>query len=98
MPDGPRLLHKRSQHGYTSLPSRALFKEPEAISVHAQQALAAAAARTAREQQLAEWEQARQEIARRLDWLFSQRLQRDVRQQLRSTRYQLDQLDAKMRG
>jgi hypothetical protein len=97
VPDAPRLLHVRSQFGYTSDPTRALFAEPEAISIAAQSDLARSAAVRARETQLREWGEHRDEIERRIDWLYSQRLRRDVRQQLRSLRYQLDRLDEKVR-
>ena len=93
MADAPRFLHRHSQFGYTTDPSRALHHEPEAISVQAQHELALAAQRRAHDARLEQWREHRAEIERRIGWLYSQRLRRDVRQQLRSLRYQLDRLD-----
>lgn len=42
--DHPRLLHRRSEHGYTATPDQALPDEPEAVS-EAEQAIISAEAR-----------------------------------------------------
>jgi hypothetical protein len=94
--DTPRLLHRCSQYGYTSDPSRALFAEPEAISAEAQAALALATSRRERDAQLAEWNQRKAAIERELAWLHSQRFHRDVRSSVRALQRQVDQLDRKI--
>jgi hypothetical protein len=91
-----RLLHARSQYGYTDRPDLALRSEPEAISQEAQDALAARSQRAARDAQLEEWRERRGAVARELQWLYSQRLRRDVRTQLRAVQRQLDRLDRKL--
>lgn len=95
--DPPRLLHRRSEHGYTSDPTRALGDAGEAVPVEAQAELTARAHRSERQAQLEEWEQRRQAIQRQIDWLYSQRFQRDVRSQLRALQRQVDKLDARLR-
>jgi hypothetical protein len=52
--------------------------------------------RTARQAQLAEWTERRAVIACELEWLYSQRLRPDVREQVRGMQCQLDGLDRRI--
>ena len=97
MGDAPRLLHRRSEHGYTADPSRALLGAGEAVPVEAQHELTARVHRAARQAQLDEWERRKAAIQREIDWLYSQRFQRDVRSQLRALQRQVDRLDRHLR-
>ena len=92
MPDAPRLLHRRSQYGYTQDLSKALFAEGEAVSAEDQAWLTARSHRTAHDAQLVQWRERRAEIEKQIDWLESQRLA-DVHAQLRTARRQLDRID-----
>jgi len=103
--DTPRLLARNStrEHpllgvGYTDELDHAMRDEPEAVPLDYQQLLTARAHRTARQQQLAEWEQRRASIQREIDWLYSQRFQADVNKSLRVLRRQLDRLDKMIAG
>ncbi|MGZ4254808.1 MAG: hypothetical protein ACXVS6_22665 [Solirubrobacteraceae bacterium] len=96
--DQPRLLHRRSQRGYTSDPAYALFAEPEAVSRSDQERITLAAHRAAHAAQVAEWEQRRHNVEREIGWLYSQRFQRDVSAQLRQLEKQLQRIDAKIAG
>jgi hypothetical protein len=95
--DAPRLLHRRSEYAYTSDPTRALTDAGEAIPATTQAELTARAHRTHRQTQLDEWDDRRQAIQREIDWLHSQRFQRDVRSALRALQRQVDRLDASLR-
>jgi hypothetical protein len=77
--DEVRLLHKRSQRGYTDRLDRAMFDEPEAVSREEQEWITARVHRSEREAQILEWNTRRLRIVREIDWLYSQRLHRDVR-------------------
>lgn len=94
--DQPRLLHRKSQFGYTDDPSKAVFAEPEAVSREDQELLTTRAHRAAQQAQVAEWMVHRAEIERRIAWLYSQRFQRDVSAQLRQLTKQLERLDQKI--
>ena len=96
MPDIPRLLHKRSHHGYTTDPAKAMFGEPEAVSADAQRAITAQAHDHAHQLQVAKWIEARADIQRRLDWVWSQRFRRDVQSQVRALERQLQRLDQRI--
>jgi hypothetical protein len=103
--DMPRLLARNSTRdhpmlgvGYTDEPHRALRDEPEAVPADYQQLLTARAQRTARQEQLREWEQRRAEIAKQIDWLHSQRFTTDVSKSLRVLRRQLARLDKLIGG
>ena len=96
--DRPRFLHRRSQYGYADDPRLGLFREPEAVSIEVQRELTAAAARSAHQLQVQEWQLHRAEIDRRIAWLYSQRLRRDVGAQLHQLQKQLDRIDAKIAG
>jgi hypothetical protein len=60
--DEVRLLHRRSQVGYTSNPATAMPNEPEAISAADQQQLTELAHRRDRQRRLAAWQQTRATI------------------------------------
>jgi hypothetical protein len=96
--DLPRLLHRRSEHGYTDDLSRALYAEPEAVPRDVQDAMTAAAHRAEHEAIVAGWQVRRVAIEREINWLYSQRLHRDVSSSLRALRRQLDRLDARIAG
>lgn len=97
MPDALRLLHRRSEHGYTSDPSRGLTGAGEAVPAEFQEAISARAHRAEREAQLAEWSARRERIQREIDWLYSQRFRRDVRSELRALQRQVDRIDRRLR-
>jgi hypothetical protein len=61
--DAPRLLHKYSQHGYTSHLHEAMRDEPEAIPLAVQDDYAQDAHRRDRECRIAAWRQCRSAIA-----------------------------------
>jgi hypothetical protein len=60
MTDPPRLLHRRSELGYTDRPAVALPNEPEAVSPEVQRGLTAQAALRARRADRASWLRARE--------------------------------------
>lgn len=60
--DAPRYLHRRSQYLYTDDPSKAMFREPEAISVEAQEQITDRSHRDADALLLAEWLKTRQRL------------------------------------
>jgi hypothetical protein len=91
-----RLLHRSSEYGYTTNPARALRAEPEAVSADTQDQLTLRSRRTARDAQLEEWRVRRDRIERELDWLHTQRFQRDVTTQARALRRQLDRIDTRL--
>jgi hypothetical protein len=95
--DAPRLLAARSQYGYTDRLDRALHHESEAVPAEVQTELTARAQRTAAERTRQEWEVRRASIQRELDWLHSQRFQRDVRSTVRALERQLDRMDKHLR-
>jgi hypothetical protein len=97
MPDAPRLLHRRSEHAYTSDPTRALGDAGEAVPADTQIELTARVHRTERQQQLDEWARRKASIQRQIDWLQSQRFRRDVRSELRALQRQVDRLDKRLR-
>ena len=97
MPDALRLLHRRSEHGYTSDPSRGLTGAGEAVPPEFQEVVTARAHRAERDAQLDEWRERRARIQREIDWLISQRFRRDVRSDLRALQRQLDRLDRRLR-
>ena len=96
--DSPRLLARRSQYGYTDDPAFALVSEPEAVSASAQAEITAASQRRERQGVLDEWRERRQVIVREIEWLQSQRFQRDVRSTIRALQRQVDKLDVRLRA
>jgi len=57
--DTPRLLHRRSPHGYTRNPERALRGEPEAVNTEVQGQITLAAQQAARDELAHEWAKCR---------------------------------------
>lgn len=96
--DQPRLLHRRSQYGYTDDPSLAVFAEPEAVSRDDQAVITQRAHRVEREVQVEQWAEHRAEIERRLGWLYSQRFKCNVTTQVRALQRQLDRIDERIAG
>jgi hypothetical protein len=97
MADAPRLLHRYSQHGYTTHPGLAMRAEGEAVSAAVQAEITARAHRTAHERELLEWARHRQEIENHLRWLTSQRGRSDLRTEVRAASRMLDRVDRKLR-
>ena len=95
--DPIRLLHKHSSHGYTSNPAQALPGAGEAITAAEQDELTARSHRTARQQQLNEWQRRKAAMQREIDWLTSQRFRRDVRSEVRALQRQVDSVDKRLR-
>jgi hypothetical protein len=89
-----RFLAARSQYGYTDRLDRALFNEPEAVAASAQAELTAHAHRLAELEQRQQWEALRVQLQRQIDWLYSQRLRREVRSSVRALERQIARLDA----
>lgn len=98
MPDTPRLLHKRSHHGYTDRPDLAMFGEPEAVSSEDQTFLTARVRRSERQNQLQEWAARRASIEQEVAWVYSQHLDREVTRALRTLRRQLEHIDKHLAG
>ena len=92
MSDDPRLLHSRSELGYTSQPIEALSDEPEAVPAEYQQQLSRAAAASARDRQLDAVRRLVEQIEPALDSLARIRLDRDLRSTTRAIERQLRQL------
>jgi hypothetical protein len=65
--DPPRLLHRRSQYGYTDDASFALIAEPEAISAQAQREITESSHRARAEALVDEWVKARTRVVGALD-------------------------------
>lgn len=91
MSERPRLLHRHSQHGYTSRPSEALQGEPEAVSADEQAQITRDAQRTAQARERAVIDEALTVIRPQLD-LLDQLTDRAVTSSARVLRRQLDQL------
>ncbi len=94
MTEPPRLLHR--QFGYTTNPAQAMRGEPEALTAEQVDDLNVKAARVARDRQADEWRERRARLDRELDWLISQRRERDVTTQVRAVRRQLDRIDQRL--
>jgi hypothetical protein len=65
--DRPRLLHRRSEHGYTDRPRDALHGEPEAVPASYQRHLCEEARRGELEQRRRAWRRADERIGEALD-------------------------------
>lgn len=97
MDDDPRrYLARNPAKGYTLDPRRSVLEEPEALTAAELAELAARAERSQADRQRAEWAQRRLEIEKRLAWLISQRLRRDVGSQIRAVQRQLDRIDRRL--
>ena len=60
--DRPRYLHKRAHRNYTDDPSKAMYREPEAVSVEAQEQITDRSHRDADALLLGEWIKTRQRL------------------------------------
>ena len=69
--DPPRLLHRRSQYGYTNDPSRALYREPEAVGRDDQAMITASSHRAAAEALVDEWVKCRDRVLGAVDHFAS---------------------------
>jgi hypothetical protein len=98
VPEPPRFLHKRSHHGYTDRLDLAMHAEPEAVPREDQALITARVHRTEREAQVLHWSERRARVEREIDWLYSQRFQRDISKPLRTLRRQLDRIDKQITG
>ena len=92
MSDDPRLLHAKSEYGYTSQPTEALNGEPEAVPADYQQRLSRDAKSSDRERQLEALRAAIGEIEPALEALARLKLDRDLRSTTRAMERQLRQL------
>ena len=70
----PRLLHRRSERGYTDRIASALALEPEAVDAETQERQSLAARRAERERQRAAWRPVRADLQRARDLLLAQQL------------------------
>lgn len=93
MTDRPRLLHQRSELGYTDRMQAALAQEPEAVDADYQRELTAAAPRRAQARDQEAWSASRERIRQELAVLGGHRFPRDVSSQLRVIGRQLDRVD-----
>lgn len=92
-----RLLARRSELGYVTHGGRALAGEPESVPVAVQADLTRRAGLIAQDRSRIAWAESQQRMRRELDYLYSQRFQRDVTTQLAALERQLDRLDARLR-
>jgi hypothetical protein len=93
--DEPRLLALRSEVGYTSIPTKALPHEPEAISESEQRAMSSAAHVRARQRRLAAFTETRRVIDLALDSFVATvgtSIGRDVHDRVRTVRRAADAL------
>jgi len=95
LPDGhqPRLLHQRSQFGYTASSAEAMTAEPEAVSADEQRRLTRRAHNAEHARDVARAEAACDAIAAALDQLAAART---VESNVRAMRRQLAQLRRKL--
>lgn len=91
-----RLLHRRSELGYTTSTRYALPGAGEAPDPDQLERITDQAQQRARERQRQDWQASRNRLKRELDWLYSQRYGRDVRDQLRAVERQITRLDDKI--
>ena len=91
----PRLLHARSQFGYTAHLAEALASEPEAVPAATQRALTSQATRRAEDRRRAVWQGSRARFWAELDYV-SRTFGREAREELRALRRDLERLDRKL--
>jgi hypothetical protein len=95
--DRPRLLHRRSELGYTDRPARAMISEPEAVPADYQRQLTADAPRRAAARDREVWVASRDRIRVELALLARHRFGRDVSSDLRVLERLVDRLDQLIR-
>lgn len=93
--DSPRLLHARSEHGYTDNPNRALPEEPEAVSPAYQRYLTRQASRNEASRRRETWNESRSIIGRELAVLTAA-LGVEVASDLRAIERGLDRIDRRL--
>jgi hypothetical protein len=91
----PRLLHRRSEHGYTDRPAQALTAEPEAVSAAEQRRLTTEARRRATEREREAWHRFRTIVVPELVALGGV-LDRGLASDLRALARQLERIDRKL--
>lgn len=95
--DPPRLLHVRSQYGYTPRASEAIPAEPEAVAADEQARQTRDAARSASDRASAKARAARERIEHELDLIEQTTTNRHARSHVRAIRRQLAQMEQKLR-
>jgi hypothetical protein len=91
--DRPRLLHRRSELGYTDRLQAAVPGEPEAVPADYQRRLTAEAPRRAAARDLEVWTPARDRIRGELERLRQHRFARDLSSDLRVIERQVEKLN-----
>lgn len=94
--DRPRLLHRRSELGYTDRTVRSLSGEPEAVPANYQRQLTAAAPKRAAARDHEVWIASRDRIVGELDRLRGHRFARDVTSELRVIERQLARIGERL--
>jgi hypothetical protein len=94
--DAPRLLHRRSQFGYTRSVHEGLRDEPEAVDASTQARLTELAHGREQERRRADWLEARRQLVAVLDWLGSRPLGLELRDEVRGIRRVLDRADRRL--
>jgi hypothetical protein len=94
--DPPRLLHRRSELGYTEARALALPGEPEAVDAATQARLTELAHRREQDRRRADWLEARRQLIAVLDWLGSRPLGLELRDEMRGIRRVLDRADRRL--
>ena len=96
--DAPRLLHRRSQFGYTRSVHEALRDEPEAVDVATQRRLSELAHVREQERRRADWLEARVRLLEVVGWLQARPLGVELRDELRAIRRVVDRADRRLRA
>lgn len=95
MQEHPRLLHARSEHGYTSRQAEALPGEPEAVSAETQRRLTRQAGDRASQRRRSEWLAVRDRWAVELEQLLRS-YGREAGEELRLLQRGLERVDRKL--
>ena len=92
-PEPIRLLHRKSQLGYTEKPHKALPREPEAVSRDEQRLITEHARNLASNQERREWEERRQVIEAQLGDLYAYRVGPRIAREIDYVRRLVRQVD-----
>lgn len=92
----PRLLHARSEHGYTDNPVHALRDEPEAVTSAYQRYLTRQAQRLAHDREREQWLELRGRVQAALNDLHAARFSVDVSRDVRAMRRTFERIDHKL--
>jgi hypothetical protein len=95
MSDAARLLHRRSEHGYTDRPAQALTHEPEAVTAAEQRYLTDVAHRRAVDREREAWRRFREIIRPELVELTRQ-IDRQLAADVRVIVRQVERIDRKL--